>query len=235
MNVIRVVMLGALLVAGACSESSILEDVGTFPCALDRTCPTLYSCDVDAGVCVKSAASSVPGVGDVPIDGVCESSLACKSGEAICSLGVCSPGVSTGCAGEHAVKYSLVCLRDCSTTSCPSPLRCADVAFGTDAPHRACVGPKAAIEDSKCTDSCAPSDYTCIGGTCVIPCTAPSGGCPSGRSCTAPGADAASSGAVGCFVDCTAAGQAACPSGTTCAPTAPVDGGAGAKGCVAGG
>ncbi len=232
-RVVFATAIGAALAVAACTESGVLDDVGTFPCARNGTCPILYSCDADAGVCKKGGGGNLPGVADTSVDGVCESGLQCKDDNNVCTLAVCTPVANINCSGQHTVGYGGSCLRDCSTTLCPSPLVCTDVPFGTDVPARACVGPKAANEDTRCADACDPSNNACIAGTCVLPCDPPSAGCPNGRTCMVPGADGGT-GKLGCFIDCSA-GKPACPHGTTCKPAQALDAGTSAMGCVASG
>ena len=226
---------GALF-AAACSESSVLEDVGAFPCAKDGTCPLLYACDADAGVCMKDTASA-PGAGKKHPDDVCvESRNECDLTTGLCVLGVCAP-MSGGadCPKSHPVAFVTGCLLDCSSTLCPTGLVCADVFAGDPAaqrPARACIGKEAALSDTHCAANCASAAYKCVAGTCVLACNITAAPCPTGRTCATPDTDAGSSSA-GCFSEC--AGDAgSCPLGMKCTPAHTVTS-ALAMACVSGG
>jgi hypothetical protein len=218
--------IGVAIVAGACTEASFLGSVDKIPCARDATCPSDYKCDVDAGLC-KLGGGSGTSVGTKHIDDPC-APLDCVV-NALCADGVCTPPASNGgcVTANHPVFATAGCLRSCASTACPSPLVCVDVRGATtNEVLRACVGPSAAVADTKCANDCGPSDDACIASTCVLGCTIGLDLCGAGRACMSPVApDARTAG--GCFVDCSRDGGA-CPSGTACRAFT-----GGAMGCVA--
>jgi hypothetical protein len=231
---VRVSMLATAFSMAGCTPSGVLDDSVPFPCAKDGTCPLLYSCSADAGACVKSEHGVT---GTKHVDDACdEGADECDIGTGLCVLAVCAPvSGASDCPAGHPVSYSAACLLDCSKAPCPTGLTCADVRAGTAGSPlaHACIGPKAALEDTPCRDRCGSSVYTCIAGTCVIACDVPTTDCPTGRRCAAPAKDAGPSSQRGCFFDCAPdAGQ--CPTGTTCAPGTPDSPDGGANACVHG-
>ncbi len=76
--------IAILVVSGACSAS--LDDIGSFPCAIDGTCPPGFNCL--NSTCLKAVACAA--------DGMCPAGLGCASGHCVVVSG--GSGDSRGAA-----------------------------------------------------------------------------------------------------------------------------------------
>jgi hypothetical protein len=195
--------LSAALGIASCAKS--LEDLGTYPCADDGSCPRGRVCDVDR-MCVPAR----PGSPCVPDATDCRAAHP----EATCALGVCAAPCDdtrpcdAGFVCSAPAGQGGHCLAACGPAQgCGGGLACVDV---WHARARACVGPGTSVPacvSATAVAACAGTDSVC--GTSLDHGERCSNGtrCPRGTRCD---------GAGGCFTDCPGGSEAQLCAGAPC-------------------
>jgi hypothetical protein len=200
------VILGLVVIA--CIPS--LEDLASFPCANDGSCPRGLSCTPGRG-CVRASIDSPCVAGHTDCEGAQQGS--------ICALGLCTVPCDERrpCAAGHTCSSPPsagegACTPTCGDDeSCPPGLACRPLGYGN---ARGCLGPIASSPlGGPCdtSEGCAGggSAVSCHLGVCTVPCS-PESPCDKGQLCSS------YRGSGACLPECT--NDERCAQGLECRP-----------------